>query len=123
MSVVVIPIFQMAAKYPALPPTALALNIGAGTVATTAAHGVSFACTGNEIILVQGGAASQVVTVTSVVNGFNRTGNIVYTVGIGLLSVLPQIQPAGFLQSDGTVVITLDSGGTDVKFWCIRLAS
>lgn len=121
MAVTPIPVFQMSAKYPVLPPTALSLDIGAGTMAAVAADGVSFPCTGKEIILVQGADAQQVVTVTSVANRFNRTGNIVYTVGVGLLSVLPQIQPDGFLQSNGTVVITLDAGGTDVKFWCIRL--
>jgi hypothetical protein len=122
MAVVPLTVFQMPKNYPTLPPTALSLDIGVGESATTAADGVSFPCNGNEIILVKGGAASQVITVKSVLNGFNRLGDIVYTVGIGLLSVLPKIQPAGFNQSNGTVVITINAGGTDVKFWCIKEA-
>lgn len=123
MAVVPIPIFQLGPNYPTLPPTALGFNIGVGTVATTVGDGVSFVCTGKEIILVLGADASQVITVTSVANGYKRTGNMVYTMGIGLYAVLPMIQPAGFLQPDGTVVITLDAGGTDVKFWALRLPS
>jgi hypothetical protein len=123
MAVVPLTVFQMPKNYPALPPTALSLDIGLGQSATTAADGVSFPCTGKETILIKGGAAAQVVTVTSVVNGRNRLGDIVYTVGIGLMSVLPKIQPLGFNQANGTVVITINAGGTDVKFWCIRDAS
>lgn len=121
MAVTPITVFQMSAKYPSLPPTALSLDIGAGTSAAVAADGVSYVATGKEIVLVKGADAPQVVTVTSVADRYNRTGNIVYTVGTGLMSILPQIQLDGFQQSNGTVVMTLDAGGTDVLFWVIRL--
>lgn len=121
MAVTPIPVFQMAAKYPTLPPTALSLN-NTFTVATTAADGVSFPLTGREIVIVKGGAASQVITVTSVADDKKRTGDIVYTVGIGLFTILPQLQPAGFMQTNGTCVITIDAGGTDVGFMVLRLA-
>jgi hypothetical protein len=121
MAVVTITVTQMAAKYPTLPPTALSLNLGTGTSMTTVADGVSFPLTGKEIVFVLGGAASHVLTVKSVVDQFGRTGDIVYTLGIGLYCVLPQIQPAGFKQADGTCNIISDAGGTDVKFFVIRL--
>jgi hypothetical protein len=121
MAVVPIPVFQMPAKYPVLPPAALSLNIGTGTSMTVVTDGVSFPCTGNEIILVKGGAASHVLTVASVIDQFKRSGDIVYTLGIGLMAIFPQIQPAGFAQPDGTVKITSDASGTDVLFWVIRL--
>lgn len=122
MATVPLTVFQMAQKYPTLPPTALSLDLGAGESADVEADGVSFPITGNEIILVQGGAGSQVVTIKSVADSWNRSGDIVYTVGIGLLSVLPQVQPLGFTQSNGTCKIIVDAGGTDVLFWCVRLS-
>lgn len=122
MAVTPITVFQMPAKYPTLPPTALSLNIGVGTVAAVAADGVSFPLTGKEIVIVLGADASQVLTVKSTIDAFRRTGDIVYTIGIGLYMVLPQIQVAGFVQADGTCVITFDAGGTDVKVWVLRLA-
>lgn len=121
MAVTPITVFQMPAKWPTLPPTALSLN-NTFTTAAVAADGVSFPITGKEIVIVKGGAASQIITVTSVVDQFKRTGDIVYTVGIGLFSILPQIQPEGFRQSNGTCVITINAGGTDVGFMVLRLA-
>jgi hypothetical protein len=111
----------MPAKWTVLPITALALNIGAGQSMTVVTDGVSFPCTGKEIILMKGGAGSHVITATSRVDPYNRTGDIVYTLGIGLMAVLPQLQPAGFSQSTGLCIITSDGGGTDVLFWCLRL--
>jgi hypothetical protein len=121
MAVVPLTVFQMPAKYPVLPITALALNIGVGQSMTVVGDGVSFPCTGREIIIALGGAGSHVLTVASQPDVYKRTGDLVYTLGIGLYCVLPQIQPAGFMKTDGTVVITSDGGGTDVKFWCLRL--
>jgi hypothetical protein len=122
MAVVPITVFQMPAKYPTLPPTALSLNIGVGTSMTTVTDGVSFPITGKEIIIVKGGAASHVLTVSSVADAYKRTGDIIYTLGIGLYAVLPQVQPAGFMQAAGTCIIISDAGGTDVLFWVLRLA-
>lgn len=121
MAVVPITVKQMPAKYPSLPPTALSLDLGAGTSMTVVADGVSFPLTGKEIIFVKGGAAGHALTIKSVPDALKRTGDIVYTVGIGVYSCLPQVQPAGFMQADGTCVITSDAGGTDVLFWVVRL--
>jgi len=121
MSVVTLSVFTMSAKYPTLPPTAASLDLGVGQVATTAADGVKFPCTGKEIILVLGADADQVLTVVSVADPWLRTGNIVYTAQDTIYSVLPQIQPQGFADANGFVTITLNAGGEDVKFWCIRL--
>ena len=120
MAVTPITVMQMPAKYPVLPPTALSLN-SVATVAAVAADGVSFPITGKEIVIVKGGAASQVLTVKSVADQFKRSGDIVYTIGIGLICILPQLQPVGFMQSDGTCLITLNAGGVDVGFWVFRL--
>ena len=91
---------------------------------TTVTDGVSFPIFGREVILVKGGAASHVITVKSVVDPIlHRAGDIVYTLGIGLLMVLPQLQPDGFQQTNGTCIIISDAGGTDVKFWVLRLTN
>ena len=126
MTAVLLTVKQMVPKYPPLPPTAASMDIGTGQVMTVVADGVTFPCTGQEIILVLGGAAPHALTVKSNTVGdpFKRTGDIVYTVGAGLYSVLPQIQPGGFMDpATGLVNIISDAGGTDVKFWCIRLAN
>jgi hypothetical protein len=112
----------MIPNYPTLPPTALSMNIGAGQSMTTVTDGVRFALTGNEIVIMKGGAASHVLTVASVVDQNKRPGDIVYTLGIGLFAVLPKLQPAGFADSSGNCTITSDASGTDVLFWVVREA-
>lgn len=120
MAVVPLTVFQMLPNYPVLPPVALSYNIGTGQSMTVVTDGVSFPLTGNEIIVMKGGAASHVLTISSVADQFGRVGDIVYTLGIGLFAVLPKLQPAGFKQTDGTCLIKSDAGGTDVLFWCLR---
>jgi hypothetical protein len=120
MAIVPLTVKQMLAQYPTLPPTALTMNIGAGESMTTVTDGVTFPCDGNTIILMKGGAASHVLTVKSTTDAFKRTGDIVYTLGIGLYAVLPKLQPAGFADASGLCTITSDASGTDVLFWAIR---
>jgi hypothetical protein len=122
MAVVAIPVYQVLGKWPVIPLTALSLNIGTGTVMTVVGDGVSFPLTGKEIILMLGGAASHVLTIASRLDTFNRLGDITYTLGIGLYAVLPQLQPGGYAAGTGLCTITSDAGGTDIKFWCIRLS-
>lgn len=124
MAVVPITPTQMLPNYPTLPPTVLTMNLGVGTSMTTVADGVNFPLTGNEIVVALGGAASHVLTVKSVAEpNMKRSGDIVYTLGIGLYMAFPRLQPAGFADSSGNCTIISDAGGTDVKFWVIKLAS
>lgn len=124
MTAVAIPVFQMPDRYPTLPPTALSFNIGSGTAMTSPGDGVTFPSFGREVIIVKGGAGSHVLTIKSVPDPIlNRSGDIVYTLGIGLMAVLPQLDVEGFRQADGTVVITGDAGCTDVLFWVLELTN
>lgn len=119
---VALPIVSPPGAYPTLPITALS-----AAWVWTAADAVSntFVSTGRELLLVQNkGAAPQTVTVTSVVDSLNRTGDIsAYSLPIG--SVTPQMAvlgpfPAqGWRQTNGTVIVAGSS--TDIYFSVIRL--
>lgn len=121
---VALPIISPPGGYPALPITPLA----AAFVFTTAdATSNTFVSTGRELLLVRNtGAAPQTVTVTSVADNVNRTGDITaYSLPIG--SVTPQFAvlgpfPAnGWKQTNGTVIVAASS--TDIAFAVIRLPS
>ena len=122
MAVVPLTVFQMPAKWPTLPIGAGTLTIGAGQSMTVVTDGVSFPCTGKEIIIIKGGAAAHVLSIVSRLDPYNRFGDIAYSVGIGLYAVLPQLQPQGYAATTGLTTITSDAGGTDVLFWCLRLS-
>jgi hypothetical protein len=119
MAIVPITPTQLNPLYPALPPTALSMNLRTGTSMTVVGDGVSFPLTGNEIVIVKGGAASHILTFKSVADQLKRSGDIVYTLGIGLMMAI-KIPAAGFQQADGTCNIISDAGGTDVLFWVIK---
>ena len=121
MAVVPLPVYSLLPNWPVLPLVATSLTIGAGTVATTAADGVSFPLTGKEVIVILGGAAAHVLTIASRLDPFNRLGDISYSVGITTYAVLPMIQPQGYAAATGLCTIISDAGGTDVKFWCMRI--
>lgn len=122
MAVVALPVYQMLPQFPSLPITAGALSIGSGTSMTVVTDGVSFPLTGKEVIVILGGAAAHVLTVASVRDPYGRLGDITYSVGITTYAVLPLIQPQGYAATTGLCTIISDAGGTDVKFWCVRLA-
>lgn len=121
---VALPITTPLGGYPILPVVALS-----AAIAFTTADAVSntFVSTGRELLLVRNtGAVPRTVTVTSVADQINRTGDIAaYSLPIG--SVTPQFAvlgpfPAqGWKQSDGTIVVAGSS--VDIAFAVIRLPS
>lgn len=108
-------------RFPALPITADAADL-----AWTAADNVnknSFALTGREIILVRNdNAGAQEITISSVVDAYNREGDIeAYSVGIGEYAMFGPIPLDGFRQSDG--LCYLEAAVADVYFAIIRFPS
>jgi hypothetical protein len=111
---------QMPAKYPVLPLTALALDFVFTAAGASFADGAEVTLTGKEIIIVGGGAAGGTVTVTSVKDEYNRTGDITaYAVGVNLFSVLPQFPPSGWKGSNGKLKMT--ASVATITFAVIRL--
>jgi len=121
---VALPITTPPGGYPALPITALAAAL---TFTTADATSNTFVSTGRELLLVQNvGAAAQTVTVTSVKDSLNRTGDITaYSLPIGSVTpqfaVLGPFPAAGWKQTNGTVIVAASS--TDISFAVIRLPS
>jgi len=121
MAATALPIITPLGSYPALPIAAL----GADFVFTAAdaSNGNSFVSTGRELLLVQNsGGSAYTVTVSSVADTIQRTGDITtYSVGAGLFSMFgPFLQP-GWKQSDGTVLVTASNAA--IKFAVVRLPS
>jgi hypothetical protein len=116
MAINPVDVFYLPPNYPPLPVPDGSFDVW-GQYMDVAADGISFPCTGNDIIMVQGGAVDHVITIKTVGDQFKRTGDILYNVGAGKLVVLPKIQPIGFEQPDGTAIITGDTGSEELYFW------
>jgi hypothetical protein len=107
--------------YPALP---LAAN-GADVVFTAAgvdfADGAAFPLTERELLLVRNAnVGAQTVTVSSVVDGHNRTGDITaYSLGAGEVAAFFFNRAEGWRASDGKAVI--EASAADVEFAVVRL--
>jgi hypothetical protein len=113
---------QLPAKYPVLPITALALDFVFTAAGANYADGAEFTLTGKEIVIVGGGAAGGTVTVTSVADAYNRTGNITaYAVGTNLFSVLPQFQTAGWIGGGTAGKLHMAASAATVTFAVLRL--
>lgn len=111
---------SLPAKYPVLQPAANAWDVTWTAAGASFAEGAGFPLTGKEIVLIKGGAGPQTVTVSSVVDHYNRTGDVTaYAVGAGEFVVLPQFQPAGWQQSDGQLYLAANAA--DVSFLVLRL--
>jgi len=111
---------QMVAKYPTTPITALALD-GAFTAAGAGfALGAEFWLTGKEILIIKGGVAGGTVTISSVVDPYNRLGDITaYAIGAGEYAVFPQFQKTGWTQT-GKLLVTASIA--TIEFLVLRLA-
>jgi len=77
--------------------------------------------TGKELILVNNtDAAAQTVTITSVSDDFNRTGDITaYSLDVGDYAVFGPFEIPGWRQTDGNLY--LEAAAATVKFAVIRL--
>lgn len=122
MAVLDLTLTTMPAKYPALQPAANSLDITFVAAGADFADGAQFTLTGKEILLAWNKHATdpRTVTVTSVVDEYNRTGNITaYSIGAGEIAVFPQFQLAGWKQSSGK--LSLAASAADVYFAVLRL--
>jgi hypothetical protein len=111
----------MPLKYPALQPAVNSLDVAFTPAGADFADGASFPLTGKEILIVHNdNVAAKTVTITSVADSYNRTGDITaYSLGIGEYAVFPQFQLAGWQQSDGKLYLAAEAA--DVEFLVLRL--
>src|SRR6266403_396314 len=109
---------QVVGPYPVLPLTALALAVT--FAAADVANGNSFPVTGKEVILVQNtDAAPQTITLSSVADGLNRTGDVTaYSLPIGAFAAFCPSQITGWKQADGNMYIS--AATATVKFAILR---
>ena len=94
-------------SYPPIQPTALSMS--QTLVAADATNKEQFAVTGKEILVAfnsNAGSTARTVTITSVADQFNRTGDITaYSVPKGALFMFGPAQLMGWKQSDGYVYV------------------
>ena len=119
MARLVLPIIDVVAGYPATPLAANALDYVYTNAGGAFVDGAGFAHTGREVLLIKGGAAPQTVTISSVVDGQNRKGDITtFAVGTGEFCAI-QLPVAGWRQPDSQLYIA--ASATDVGFAVLRL--
>jgi len=98
-------------RYPALPLVAgsAELEFEAGD----AANGNAFTMTGREIVIARNDdELAQTITVASVVDKFNRTGDITaYSIPAGEYAILGPIPMVGFVQTTGKCHINVSDAG------------
>lgn len=111
-------------SYPILPLTALqAQLLFAASDASAAPNGNSFVSTGREMLfLYNSGGAPATVTITSVPDSLQRTGDITtYSVPNGAWAMLGPFGQTGWKQSDGTVYV--NTSATTLQVAVVRLPS
>ncbi|HWP59531.1 MAG TPA: hypothetical protein VNL14_16685 [Candidatus Acidoferrales bacterium] len=107
-------------RYPVLPLVANAHDFS--FTVGDAVNGMAFKATGREVVIFNNiNAAAQNAKIVSVVDAFNRTGDLGnYSLGANEFAVFaPPL--AGFQQSDGMIYI--DVGHADVKVAVLKLPS
>lgn len=122
MAATALPIITPIGSYPTLPLGATGADFA--FTAADAGSGNSFVSTGRELLLAQNasGATAYTVTVSSVADDLQRTGDITaYSVGAGKFSMFGPFGQPGWKQSDGTVHVT--ASNANVKFAVVRLPS
>ena len=109
------------AKYPATPITALIADFVFTAAGADFADGARFPHTGREIIIVEGRAGAETLTLNSAIDSFNRLGTITtYAVGINLYCAFGPFPVAGWRQADG--YFTMEASAADVSFAILKLA-
>jgi hypothetical protein len=106
-------------SYPVLQPAADSLDIV--WTAADVANKNQFSPSGNDLILAwNSGASPYTVTVTSVVDPQNRTGDITsYSLAAADIAVIGPLKTLGWVQTDGKVY--LEASNASVKFAVITL--
>ena len=109
MARVVIPIDTLGGAYPVLPVVVNSLDLQ--ETVCDVANGNYFVSTGREIFICRNPTAgAETFTVSSVVDDFERDGDITtYSVGICEIAGFGPVEVAGWTQADGNVYID----GTD----------
>lgn len=110
-------------SYPTLPLTANSVDLAFTAAGASFADGASVTLTGNEILLVRNGnVGAQTVTITSVVDDLNRSGDITtYSVGAGEYAVFGPFKEKGWKQSTG--LLHFAASATDVEFAVLKMPS
>lgn len=121
MSQTALTVQPVVGPYPALPVAALALAVA--FAAGDNANGNSFPVTGKEVILVQNSdSVAQTVTLSSVADALNRTGDITaYSIPAGAFAAFTPSQITGWKQTDGTMHLACSAA--TIKFAILRLPS
>jgi hypothetical protein len=106
--------------YPSLQPAADALD--ATMTAADVANGNQFLLDGPVLLIASNsGASPYTITLTSTVDGQNRTGDITtYSMAAGDISIFKIDQVRGWVQSDGYMYLSASNAA--VKFGIIRLS-
>jgi hypothetical protein len=114
---------QMPDKYPTLQPSVNVWDLVFTAAGASFADGAEFPLTGQEIVIVHNAnVGAKTVSVTSYVDQFNRTTDIIsYSLGAGEYCMLPQFQPLGWANPSGKLHMV--ASAADVEFLVLRLAS
>ncbi len=106
-------------SYPTLPITANAADL-VETAADTASQNM-FAASGNDLIIAHNsGLSAHTVTITSVANQKNRTGNITaYSIGAGEIAIFGPLKNMGWTAADGNIY--LEANHAEVLFGIVTL--
>ena len=99
-------------------------SAGAADLTMTAADASeknSFTCTGNDLVIAHNtGAVERTITISSVADPYNRTGDITaYALGAGEYAVFGPFKVRGWQQSDGKIY--LEANHAEVKFGVVAL--
>lgn len=107
--------------YPSLPVAANAMDFIFTQAGSSFADGFIFPHTGREIVIMHNAnAAAQTVTVPSVVDDKNRSGDITaYSLGASEYGVLPMLPVEGWRRSDGK--LKLVASAANVEFAVLRI--
>lgn len=107
-------------KYPVTPLVANSADIVWTAAGVDFVDGASFTLTGEEVLLVRNdNVGAQTITIDSVVDPYNRTGNITtYSIGIGEYAAFRLARP-GWAQTNGLLYFA--ASAADVFFSVIRL--
>jgi hypothetical protein len=108
-------------KYPATPLAANSADLIWTAAGADFADGASFVLTGRELLLVRNdNAAAQTITISSVKDPYNRTGDITaYSLGPGEYAMFGPFPRDGWAQADGKLYFA--ASAANVYFAVIRL--
>jgi hypothetical protein len=121
MARLAVPVQNVTPAYPAtLPITADSADIVFTAAGASFADGAGFPLTGREVLIVKNGnAGAQTVTISSVKDDKFRTGDITaYSIGIGEYAIF-RLPVDGWRQADGQLYFA--ASATDVAFGVVRL--